>query len=81
VPGKFFHQAGSSIILRNRRRSLYPELHADDNRNADMPIEDPPDFVFELSNQLSQSVNAIFGSHVLNIKIENIGKVSRNAIY
>ena len=81
APANFIRQAGNSIILRNRRRSLLPELRVYENVNTDMLVEDQPDFINELSDQLSQSVNAIFGSHVLNIKIENIGKVSLNAIH
>ena len=81
IPGGFFHSSGSSIILRNRRRSLQPELRIYEDVEMDTLVEEHPDFIAGLSEWLTQSVNTIFSNQILVIKIEKIGRVTFDAIY
>lgn len=74
-------------ILRNRKRSIQPEM-----RSLDEPIDinetlEPESSTEEkitietLTERLSKSVNGLFSKQVININIEEIGKVSFNEVH
>lgn len=76
-------QNGNGIIFRNRRRSILPEMRILEEKKieANKDIEANLDFKDRLSIKLSQSVNSLFSTPIININIEELGKVSFDGIY
>ena len=75
-------QSNGGTILRNRRRSIQPKLRSDYKSIAEVKSKEPEHNTIDtISEQLSQSINALFSRPVLNINIEEIGKVSFGEIH
>lgn len=75
-------QPNGGTILRNRRRSIQPEMHAKVEPIEDTKTTEPESkTVNTLSKQLFSAVNTLFIEQVININIEEIGKVSFNGVH
>jgi hypothetical protein len=84
LPANHFRRPDKGIILRNRRRSILPELRNQDEekQTKNTPIvEKKRDFKAVLSQQLEDAFNSIFNTTVIQFNIIRTGEISINEIH
>lgn len=83
LPTGYYRRPDTGIILRNRRRSILPELrkYKEIEFESEAIPENGADFKQILSEQLTDSFNSIFSIPVIQFTILKTGEISFNEIH
>jgi len=79
APGRIAQKHNTRLGLRNRRRSMMPELHSIEPE-VESRVEPVYDFQVRMQSHLSQSFKDIYNNAVIEPRIIHLGEISFNEI-